>query len=132
MSDPTNTSPEPNLVRAALATVALTGVVLAVGGALVGGARTALGVAAGTAVSLVNLWLMSRMVGAFIGGSGPRLPWVLVALLKIGAVFLALFLLVRTGVADLAPLAAGIASLPLGILIAQLRAPVAAARGEGS
>jgi hypothetical protein len=112
-------------VRAALIGVAAAGAVLAGAGTVVGGARTLLGIAVGAALGVANLWVMSRVVAAFVAGGGRGLPWSLIALVKLIALFGGLWLLAKSGVVELGSLALGLGALPIGIVVSQLRA-----RGE--
>ncbi len=87
-------------------------------------------VGVGALLAVSNLWLIGRTVSAFLGTSGSRPSWALVAVLKFGALFLLLTVAVRHGLIELVPLGLGYAALPLGIVLSQFRAP-APVRGEG-
>jgi hypothetical protein len=94
------------------------------------GSMGVVSVGVGAALAVSNLWLIGRTVRAFLGTSGSRPSWALVAVLKFAALFLLLTAAVRNGVIELLPLGFGYAALPLGIVLSQFRAS-APVRGEG-
>ena len=106
---------------AALWAVAAVGLLLTLSAPVLIGPGTAPSVAIGAALALGNLWALSRLVQSFLQGSGARLPWVVVSVLKFFALLLVVAVLVRAGHASVLPLMLGFAALPLGIVAAQLR-----------
>ena len=116
-------SDDAGLVRAALVSAAAAGALLTAGGAALGGWRTLIGVALGAAAAVANLWVLARMVRAFVADDGRQRSWTLVALVKLLLLLAGMWLLVRAGVAQPIALGVGFAALPLGIVAAQLRAP---------
>jgi hypothetical protein len=83
---------------------------------------TALGVGVGAAAAFGNLWLIGRIVGAFVSGAA-KLPWALIAVLKFTVLYTGLYLLVKHEVVAIMPLAIGWGALPLGIVAGQFGAP---------
>ncbi|HEY4107163.1 MAG TPA: hypothetical protein VGM44_24860, partial [Polyangiaceae bacterium] len=68
------------------------------------------------------LWLVARTVRGFLNPvSGVRSPWISLAMLKFGLLFVGVLFLVRGGYAKVLPLAFGYAALPLGIVVSQLK-----------
>jgi hypothetical protein len=117
-------------MRAALWCVAAAGALIAVVAALAFGMRALVGVAIGSALATANLWLVARIVRAFLLPSERRLSWGIVTVLKFSGLFAAVYLLYRSGWVDMLALAAGYGSLPLGIVAAQART-VDVARQKG-
>jgi hypothetical protein len=84
------------------------------------GTRASLSVAAGAGLGAVNLWALGRIVRGLLAPGGPVGSWVALGVIKLGLVLGALYVLIRNGFADILPLALGLATLPLGIVIAQI------------
>ncbi len=126
----TDASNEPGNIAHALWAVAIAGAVLALGAWQLFGTRGMLSAALGAALAVANLWAIGKLVRGFLGGGGRRgASWGPLGMLKLGALFVLLGLIVKRGWADVLPLAFGYAALPLGIVIAQLF-PGSTARGE--
>jgi hypothetical protein len=112
----------------------LIGPVLVVGAMLtalspfVVGARDALGVAIGALIGAANLWAIANVVRGLVRGG--TASWGAVAALTFGALVFVVWIVLINQWAAVGPLALGYASLPLGIVIGQLRGN-APARGEG-
>jgi hypothetical protein len=120
-----------NGIAAALWSVAVVGALLALGGPALLGSGTRASLALGALLAVGNLWAVARMVRGFLNpAGGVRSPWVSLAMLKFGLLFLGVMFLVRGGYAKILPLAIGYAALPLGIVVSQLKSAAAAA-GEG-
>ncbi|MFO0568343.1 MAG: hypothetical protein U0263_21965 [Polyangiaceae bacterium] len=97
---------------------------LATGGAFVmGGAPVARSVAVGAVVALGNLFAIGLVVRGILNGKKSRVPWPLVAVLKMTLLFGGLYLLLKSGFVSLLPLLVGYGALPIGIVAAQLGAP---------
>jgi hypothetical protein len=109
------------VLTAALWSVALTGVVLAVLSGMVGGGRALLSTAVGGAIATLNLWALIRLVRVLFNNQGPKLPWTLALTAKFAVLLGAVFWLIRTELVDVLPLLAGFVALPVGIVAAQLR-----------
>jgi hypothetical protein len=109
-------------MRFAIKCVAISGVVLALGG-LTFGLRSALGVAIGGAMATANLWLFAHVGKAFLERRGLSAPWVAIALLKLFALLAGLWLIMRTGVVSGLSLAVGYGALPMGITVGGLFGP---------
>jgi hypothetical protein len=124
-------STDQNGIATALWSVAVVGALLTVGAPLLLGSGTRLSIALGAALAVGNLWTVARMVRGFLHpAGGVRSPWVSLAVLKFGLLFLGVMFLVRGGFAQILPLAIGYAALPLGIVVSQLKS-AATAPGEG-
>jgi len=103
--------------------VLLVGVSATVVGATVSGALAARSIAIGAAVAAANLWLIAVVVRGMLGGKRSRIPWPLIAVAKMGALFGGLYLLLVSGWVGLLPLLVGYGALPIGIVAGQLGAP---------
>ena len=119
-----------NGIGHALQSVAVVGAVLTVMVPWATGSGSRVSIAVGALLAVFNLWAVSRMVRAFLEPAGTRSPWISLAMLKFGVLFLGVLFLVRGGYAQILPLVIGYGALPLGIVISTLKsAPLA--RGEG-
>lgn len=107
----------------AMWSVLVVGVSATVIGVFVGGAGTARSIAIGAAVAAANLWVITIVVRGMLGGKRSRVPWPLIAVAKMGALFGGLYLLLTNGWVDLLPLLVGLGALPIGIVAGQLGAP---------
>jgi hypothetical protein len=116
----TATTDEDNGLRSALWGIALTGAALTLGSPFVLGQGGVLGVALGSGIAAFNLWALARIVRAFMNGAG--LPWVLLAALKLFGLLAVVALVLKLGITTVVPLAIGYASMPVGIVFAQLGA----------
>lgn len=114
----------------ALWAVAVVGALLTVSSPLLFGAAGVVSTGVGAALATSNLWLVARTVRAFLNPRGSRPSWGLLAVIKLGAMFLLLSAAVQRGWLEVLPLGLGYAALPLGIVLSQFRAssPVS---GEG-
>jgi hypothetical protein len=83
------------------------------------GPRGGLSAGFGALIGFGNLLLMGRMVRAFVARNGVSMPWVMAALLKLAALFLAMYLPVRAGILELLPFVLGFGALPVGIVASQ-------------
>jgi lipid-A-disaccharide synthase-like uncharacterized protein len=109
-------------------TVALTGVVLTLCSPLVFGVSGVVSTGIGGAMAVANLWAISRLVRGLVGG-GRGLTWGPLGAIKLMALFLVLYILLRHDLAKVLPLAFGYLALPIGVVLSQLRTN-APARGE--
>ena len=107
--------------------VAASGVLLLVGSGVAFGARVSAAVALGVVLAVSNLWVLERGVRVFLQNERGR--WAFIALLKAGALFGMVALLVKSGAVDVLPLTVGFGALPLGVVLGGLW-PVASAREE--
>ncbi|MBI3203325.1 MAG: hypothetical protein HYZ29_17435 [Myxococcales bacterium] len=119
---PTQTDKDASMARAMWAVV-LVGLSATVVAAWVSGALAARSAALGAAVAAANLWVIALVVRGMLGQKKSSVPWSLVAVLKMAALFGGLYLLLRGGWVSLLPLLAGYGALPLGIVAGQLGAP---------
>lgn len=119
---PTQTDKDASMARAMWAVV-LVGLSATVVAAWVSGALAARSAALGAAVAAANLWVIALVVRGMLGQKKSNVPWSLVAVLKMAALFGGLYLLLRGGWVSLLPLLAGYGALPLGIVAGQLGAP---------
>ncbi len=101
-----------------IAVVALVGLVSSVGASCLWGLRVGGSVTLGGVIAVANLWIIAKTVKAFLSSSGRVAPFGLVLLLKMSALFGALFLLTRLGWIELLPFVVGFGALPLGIVLA--------------
>ncbi|HVJ17865.1 MAG TPA: hypothetical protein VM686_20730 [Polyangiaceae bacterium] len=113
------------VLKSALWSVALVAPVLAVIAFFTFGARGVLASIAGSALALVNLWAVARIVRGLVEEARLRSRWSLLALFKMIALIGTVFALVASGLPVLA-VAIGYAAMPIGILIGQLWAPAPA------
>ncbi len=118
----THTEKDGSTARALWA-VALVGTATTLVAAFLGGALAARSVALGAIVAAANLWVITVVVRGMLGGKKSRVPWPLIAMLKMGVLFGGLYLFLKSGWVDLLPLLAGYGALPLGIVAGQLGAP---------
>jgi hypothetical protein len=109
------------VLSAALWSVALAGVVLAVLAGMVGGVRSLLGAAVGAGIATLNLWALIRVVRLLFNNTGPRLPWTLALMAKFALLLGAVFWLIRSELVDVIPLLVGYLALPIGTVAGQLR-----------
>jgi hypothetical protein len=117
---------QPTSMQGMLGPVAVVGLVLSLLSPFVVGARDAVGVAIGAALGVANLWAIAQVVRGIVRGSA--LPWSVVATLKFGALLFLVWVVLKNHWAAVGPLALGYVSLPLGIVIGQLRAGAHAPR----
>ncbi len=96
------------------------GAAMSLGALLFAGWRAGYSVALGAGFGAGNLWALGRIVGGLVDPNRPKAPWIVLGVLKWSGVLGLLYVLIRTGFADILPLALGLATLPLGILVAQL------------
>jgi hypothetical protein len=75
--------------------------------------------------------VIARSVRAYFGGQG-GVGWGLFAVLKFSALVVGLYLLFRSGFVQGLPLAVGLGSLPIGIVLAELAAPLAVKEGRSA
>ena len=108
-------------VAPVLWSVALVGVFLSLLSLQLFGLRAAPSTVLGSALAVLNLWLIARMVRGFLGGAGRA--WAPLATIKLVALFIVLGIFLKRGWAEVLPLAFGYAALPLGIVLAQLKSP---------
>ena len=108
--------------RAALRYVAGVGVLLAVLSAPFLGPQGALQVLFGVAISVANLWLLTRTVHALLVGQF-QLSIGAMAFLKLLVLLFVLYALFAAGWISGLPLMIGLGSLPLGIVMTQLAPP---------
>ena len=110
-------------MRAAILSVLVSGLCLAIAGLAFFGARAGLGAAIGGAIAAANLWVFARLGQAFVSRRGRTAPWGVVALLKLLALFGGVWLILGSGVVSGLSLAVGYAALPIGITLASLFGP---------
>jgi hypothetical protein len=108
------TERDPNLT-AAYVTVCAAGGFLFLGAGIAYGVRTMLAVGIGAALALSNLWVLERLVLAFLRTGAGR--WAGIATVKAGVLFAVVVFLVKSGAVDLLPVVAGFGALPVGILV---------------
>lgn len=99
----------------ALRQVLVCGALFAAASAVTGGGRAVVSCAAGVALAVTNLWLLSRTVGAFVGRGGGA-GWGLAAAMKALLLYGAVVVMVMGGLVDMVPLLVGLGALPAGIV----------------
>lgn len=77
------------------------------------------GTALGAILAVSNLWALGRLVRLYLYNG--KATWALVGALKMVALLGIVYGLLRGGVVDVLELLLGYASLPVGIVVAQLR-----------
>ena len=101
-------------MTAAYITVCAAGGLLFLGAGLTYGARTMLAVGLGAALAVSNLWVLERLVAAFLKTTGGR--WTAIATVKAAVLLAVVTFLVKSGAVDLLPIVVGFGSLPIGIV----------------
>jgi hypothetical protein len=116
-------------LRAYIVTVLAIGVLEAVAALFIIGWRAGLSVGIGASIAAANLVLLGHLVRAFLDPTRLRRRWVGLSVLKLAVLACAMYLPVKTGLAQVLPLMIGFGALPVGIVVAQLFA-VDADQGE--
>jgi hypothetical protein len=119
----TRTGDTEGAVRTGVWSILAIGAALGLGALVLSGWRAALSLAAGAGLGAGNLWALGRIVCGLLEPNRAKGPWIVVGVTKWVGVLGILYMLIRTGFADLLPLALGLATLPLGIVLAQLVSP---------
>ncbi len=122
----TTTERDPTLTGAYAAVVAAGAFIVAVSALLVG-ARAALGAGLGAVLAASNLWVLEKLVSAYLKSGGGR--WAAIATVKAGVLLCVVAVLVKGGLVDVLPMAAGFGALPVGVVFAGL-IPKSSAREE--
>jgi hypothetical protein len=126
VSDESSTPPgkkDPAL-KAAVKMVALTGIVLSVGAALLADFRAAIGVFLGGMLATANLMLFIRLGEAFLEQkTSNRTPWAALGFLKLLGLFACVYLILKSGNVSALALVVGYGALPVGITISGLLRP---------
>jgi hypothetical protein len=105
---------------------------MAITAAFVWGARPAVSVCAGAAIAASNLYILSKIVAAMIGGGDRRGGagiWGVFAMLKMVILFGGIWIVMTKGLVDPMALVVGYGSLPIGIAIGSI---VSDKSGEGA
>jgi hypothetical protein len=106
-------------VGRSLTAVAVAAVVLTLIAPFAIGKSAMLGVAIGGSLAFANLWAITFIVRGFLRGAG--LPFGVFGALKFAALIFLVWIVLKNGWADVMPLVLGYASLPIGIVLGQLR-----------
>ncbi len=107
--------------RRAMGAVAVLGVGMVMLAATFAGTRPALGVAAGAAMALANLWAFDVVVRRLLVSSSSKPLWAAAAGLKFCALVCGSFLILEWELLPLLPMAIGYGALPLGIVASAAR-----------
>lgn len=107
-------------MMASLIAVAAVAVVLSLGALAIFGWEAALGVAAGGLVATSNLWVLAHIARGVLQGGPRQKLWAFAGALKLVALLVGAWLLMRTGLVSGLALAAGYASLPVGVTLGSL------------
>jgi len=102
--------------------VGICGVLLSAGSLVVFDALIdSVSVVVGASTALLNFWMTAYLVRGFLAPAGIRLPWPLIATIKLVVVLGLLYWLLQRELLNLLPLVLGFAALPLGIVFGQTR-----------
>ena len=115
-----NVEPTPGSVSASTWLTLLLGGACAALALVWGGGRSGASLAAGCLLAAGNLWALGRVVRALLQEGSSKGIWVLVGMGKVGLSFVVLYALMRSGFAEVMSLTLGLATLPVGIVVAQL------------
>jgi hypothetical protein len=133
MKTATIDEPADSGLKRAFWSVGLCGVVLSVGSFFVlDELRGSISVGFGAALAVFNFWMTAYLVRGFLAPAGIRLPWPLIATVKLVVVLGGVYLLLEREVLSVLPLAIGFGALPLGIVFGQTRARAISADKERS
>jgi ATP synthase I chain len=110
-------------MRAAITSVFFSGLCLAVAALAFFGVKAGLSALLGGILATLNLYVFARVGQAFMERKGNTAPWGLVAVLKLLVLFGGVWFVLKSGMVSALGLAAGYASLPLGVTIASLFGP---------
>lgn len=103
--------------------VGVFGLLLSLGSiAVVDDWRDTWSVAAGACIAFSNFWMTAYLVRGFVEPAGVRLPWTLIAVVKLILVLGVVYVLLQRGILSLLPMVVGFGALPLGIVFGQTRA----------
>jgi len=105
-------------LTAAYITVCAAGGLMLLGAGIAYGMRTMLAVGVGAALAVSNLWVLERLVAAYLKSTGVR--WTAIAAIKASVLVTTVLLLVKSGAVDLLPIVAGFGALPIGIAFSGL------------
>lgn len=108
-------------IRRALRFVGASGAGLSVLGAMIWGVRGALSVGVGSVVAVLNLIVLAWVGRALVDNRSRG--WLVIALLKMGALFGGVGWLFHRDVVGALPFVVGYASLMVGIFLAQITTP---------
>jgi hypothetical protein len=108
---------------AAIIGVAAMAVILAIGAVAAVDWRAGVGVAVGGLTATVNLWFFAHIGRNLLAGGRRKRIWGLLAVLKLGALFGGLYVLLVSGVTTGLTLAIGYAAMPFGIVLASVVGP---------
>lgn len=109
-------------LRTVLAAIALFGIALSLGALAIFGVQIAAGVLLGAVIAVANFWALARLVPLLFCQRRAG-AWAVVEVLKMVALVVVVWLIIRSGWVDALALAAGYGALPLGITVGSLFAP---------
>ena len=107
--------------RRTMAVVAVLGLCMVMPAAAFAGARAAVGVAAGIAIALANLWAFDIVVRRLLDPSSSKPLWAAAAGLKFCVLVSGAYLILDWELVPLLPMAIGYGALPLGIVASATR-----------
>lgn len=123
MSDDNDDGGQDRTLRAAVRTVAVTGLVASLAAMGFAGLRFGIGVLAGGAIAVANLLVLARVVQAFLGKKGNTAPWAIIAVLKLVLLLGGVYMILKSEVVSGVALVIGYMSLPVGAVLASLFGP---------
>jgi hypothetical protein len=107
--------------RRTMAVVAVVGLGMVMLAAAFSGVRPAMGVAAGVAIALANLWAFDVVVRRLLAPSSFKPLWAAAAGLKFCTLVCGAYLILEWDLLPLLPMAIGYGALPLGIAASAAR-----------
>lgn len=122
-ADPAEPEGNDATMNAAIVSVGITAVVLALAALAAYGGRAALGVGIGGAIATLNLLVFARIGQAFVSRRGNTAPWAVVAVVKLIALLGGIWLILKSEVVSGLALTIGYGALPIGITLGSLFGP---------
>jgi hypothetical protein len=123
VTDPAEPEGNDATMNAAIVSVGITAVVLALAALAAYGGRAALGVGIGGAIATLNLLVFARIGQAFVSRRGNTAPWAVVAVVKLVALLGGIWLILKSEVVSGLALTIGYGALPIGITLGSLFGP---------
>ena len=110
-------------MRAALGSVIGAAVLLAVAAGVWQGFRAGLGVACGGLLATANLWIFAYIGHGVLSGGRRKRIWGLIAAVKVMALLVVVWLLIRSELVSGFALAMGYVALPIGAVVGTVVSP---------
>jgi hypothetical protein len=110
----------PHTLGPVLGTVASLGCAGAAVAFVLRGPGAACGVAAGGGLAVANLWAFGRLGSGLLATTGPKAPWIAMALGKLLVLFALVIFLLAEGLVGPVELSLGYVALPAGIVLSHV------------